>query len=436
MQTLYLATHFNPIYWNTACLIVDSGSLDDSGESTNYKKIAIAIGKMKKAGIDISLVDINRSGFGFEPDIENNKILFGIKAIVGVGDDLTNAIIENRPYSSVEDFLSKVKPNRSAMVSLIKAGAFDNFVDREKCMHDYIWDTCDKKKRLTLQNLAMLMKYNLIPDIFAQEKRVYEFTRYLKALCKLDKDNYKLDDRCIKFLTEIESDDLIVQENGKFVLKAKDWEKVYQFNIDSFRNYINTHKEELLKTLNNIIFQEDMNKYAKGNVSAWEMEVLCFYYHAHELVNVDLEKYGIENFFELDREPEVERTYTTKNGHRGNIFRLSKIAGTCIAKDKIRSTVSLLTIDGVVDVKFRKEYFSLFDKQLSEVGPDGSKHVVEKSWFNRGQMIIVQGFRSEDSFITRKYGNNGHQLYRIVNIDDNNDLVIQSERYRGGIEED
>jgi DNA polymerase-3 subunit alpha len=70
----------------------------------------------------------------------------------------------------------------------------------------------------------------------------------------------------------------------------------------------------------------------------------------------------------------------------------------------MRSTVSLLTVNGVVDVKFRKEYFSLFDKQISERNPDGTKHVVEKSWFNRGEMIIVQGFRSEDSFIPRKYG--------------------------------
>ena len=32
MQTLYLATHFNPIYWTTACLIVNSGSLENNAE--------------------------------------------------------------------------------------------------------------------------------------------------------------------------------------------------------------------------------------------------------------------------------------------------------------------------------------------------------------------------------------------------------------------
>ena len=434
MQTLYLATHFNPIYWNTACLIVDSGSLEESSDSTNYKKIAIAIGKMRKAGIKISLVDINKSGFGFEPDAENNQVLFGLKAVMGVGDELVSKIIDNRPYSSVEDFLEKVSPNRAAMVALIKGGAFDIFGDRVECMKNYIWETCDKKKRLTLQNLAMLMKYGLIPDDYKQEKRVYEFTRYLKAMCKFNATHYKLDDRGINFLTNVGNDDLIEQNGNKFVLSVKDWDKVYQLNVDSFRTYINNNKDLLLNKLNTIIFNEDMAKYASGTVSAWEMETLCFYYHEHELINVDFDKYGISNFFDLPEEPEVERTYTTKNGHKGNIFKLSTIAGTCIAKDKLRSTVSLLTVSGVVDVKFRKEYFSQFDKQISVRGEDGVKHVVEKSWFNRGSMIIVQGFRSNDNFIPRKYGNVGHQLYKINSVD-GKDLTIQTSRHAGDVEE-
>lgn len=29
---IYLVIHFNPIYWDTACLIVNSGSLEDNSE--------------------------------------------------------------------------------------------------------------------------------------------------------------------------------------------------------------------------------------------------------------------------------------------------------------------------------------------------------------------------------------------------------------------
>jgi DNA polymerase-3 subunit alpha len=127
--------------------------------------------------------------------------------------------------------------------------------------------------------------------------------------------------------------------------------------------------------------------------------------------------------------------------HRGNkninIYKLNKICGTCIAKNKVKSTVSLLTTSGVVTVKFRKEYFALFDKQISQKGADGVKHVVEKSWFNRGSMIIVMGIRSEDNFIAKKYASSGgHQLYKIKSIDENGDIILQTERAYGIAEDE
>ena len=115
------------------------------------------------------------------------------------------------------------------------------------------------------------------------------------------------------------------------------------------------------------------------------------------------------------------------------MYKLSKICGTCIAKNKTKSTVTLLTTTGVVNVKFRKEHFTLFDKQISERGSDGVKHVMEKSWFNRGNMIVVQGIRQGDDFITKKYASSGgHQLYKIDSITDSGELVLKTERYMGG----
>ena len=222
------------------------------------------------------------------------------------------------------------------------------------------------------------------------------------------------------------------------LMSVKDWDKkVYQTQMDVFRNWIAKNHDSILQGLNEKIFLEDYRKYAKnGNISAWEMETLCFYYHAHELENVNYYKYGFSNFFDLPEEPEVDRQFT-KNGKTVNIFKLHKICGTCIAKNKTKSTVTLLTREGVVEVKFRKEYFSLFDKQISERGADGVKHVVEKSWFNRGSMIVVQGIRSGDNFVAKKYNSSGgHQLYKIDEVFDNGDIRLRSTRYQGDIEED
>ena len=79
----------------------------------------------------------------------------------------------------------------------------------------------------------------------------------------------------------------------------------------------------------------------------------------------------------------------------------------------------------------------MFDKQISELGADGKKHVQEKSWFNRGSMIVVQGIRSGDAFIAKKYASSGgaHQLYKITEVFPNGEIALQTERYQGGYEE-
>ena len=74
----------------------------------------------------------------------------------------------------------------------------------------------------------------------------------------------------------------------------------------------------------------------------------------------------------------------------------------------------------------------MFDKQISERGDDGVKHVIQKSWFNRGNMIVVQGIRSGDNFIVKKYqSTGGHQLYRIEEIFEDGSLVLTDSRPTG-----
>lgn len=474
LQEMNLAYRWPTIFWNCACLITDSGGAEEEEEveivdiyepedftefeyedaedhktkkkkrrSNNYDKIATAIGKMRAEGINVTPPDINTSQYTFFPDVDNNKILFGLRGLLNVGDDVIAAAIANRPYSSPRDFLNKVNPKKTSMISLIKAGAFDSMMDRKLCMAWYLWEVCDKKQRLTLQNMPSLMKYDLVPndnDEFILARRVYEFNRYLKAITKADtcayKDMYTLDSRAIDFIQELGLDEIMTTDNLAWFVKQKDWDKVYQKYMDTFRNWLAKDKEKVLQELNSLIFKDEWNKYAKGNLSSWEMEVMCFYYHDHELAHLDQLKYGFVDYFNLPEEPVVERSFF-KGGKEIQIFKLSKICGTCIAKDKAKGTVTLLTPTGVVTVKFRKEYFSMFDKQISERGADGIKHVIEKSWFNRGSMIVVQGIRSGDAFIAKKYASSGgHQLYKITEVFPNGEMALQTERYQGGIAED
>ena len=431
LQTIELANKFDPIYWNTACLIVNTGSLsEENNESTDYSKLAKAIGDIRERGISVSLADINKSNFKFKPDVEHNTILFGLKGMNQVGTEVVNQIIENRPYSSFYDFLRKTNIPKQPMISLIKGGAFDCFGDRRKIMVIYIWLTCKRKKELNLRNLGQLIKEDLVPTNLSKQQSIFEFTRYLKACCKYDDEYYLLDERAMNFyLDNYSYDDLICNDNQLF-LNQKFWDKIYQKEMDYFRNWIRENHNLLLDTINRKAFLEDWNKYATGSISAWEMESLCFYYHDHELKNLDCDKYGIVNFKDLPEEPPVIR-YQNWNGRQIPIYEIQTIAGTCLAKDKTKSTVTLLTTSGVVNVKFRKEYFSLFDRQISEKQDDGTKKVKEKSWFGRGNKIIVKGIRRGDDFIVKKYSSTpGHQLYKINSINESTgEIEITSSRY-------
>lgn len=437
-QTAYLATHFNPIYWDCACLIVNSGAI--SGGSPNYAKIAKAIGEIQSAGVKIALVDINKSDLTFTPNPTNNTIIYGLKGILNVGDDIVQDTINKRPYTSIKDYYNKVHPNKQAMISLIKGGAFDAMEDRKFAMAWFIWETCDKKKKLTLSNLSGLIKHNLMPERTEEEKtarRVFEFNRYLKKVCaNSNKDIYILDARAIDFLTEMGYENLIHSKDSVAIMGAKDWNAKYQKWMEVLRNWLNENKDEVLNNLNKSIFLTDWDKYAQGTYSDWEMAALCFYYHPHVLTNVNNERYGFEDFTQLPKEPVIEDTYNI-HGHTVNIFKIARLAGTCIAKDKMHHTISLLTTSGVVNVKFVKDQFAYFDKQISQRNPDGTKTVVEKSWFTRGNLLIVQGIRSGDTFISKKYSRTaGHRLAKITRVNSDNSLEIQEERAQGDYEDE
>lgn len=433
-----LCYRYHSIFWNCACLIVDSGAAKEK-ESADYDKIAVAIGKIRSAGVKVVEPRINESNLTFAPDAEDNCIYYGFKGLAGVGDDVINEIIANRPYASVKDFVNRVKIKKPVMFSLIKAGAFDDLEpDRKFLMAWYIWEICDKKKRLTLQNMRMLIEKGLIPEGLSHEKTVFEFNRYLKAKCKTG-ENYNLDERALAFL-ENNYLDLYSEVLDERTLSAKLWDKqYYQKEMDNVREWLKENEKAVLETLNNEIFAETWNKYAgNGNISSWEMQSACFYFHDHELAHINKNKYNLIDFSYLPLEPRVERSFE-KGGRTINMYELHRICGTVVAKDKDKGIVTIITPDNyVVPVKFAKDYFKVFDKQISVINETtGKKTVVEKSWFTRGNMIIVNGMRENDSFRAKKYASQGgHTLYKIKSIDKNGNVELQIERYKGGIEED
>ena len=405
-------------------------------KSTDYAKIAKAIGAITSRGIKVSLADINYSDYGYKPDVVNNQILYGLKAINGIGGDVVSAIIQNRPYLGINDFIQRCPLSKTAMVNLIKSGAFDK-LDKEvfngnriKIMIYYILQTCERKKRITLQNFNGLIENNLIPKELEFQLRIFHFNKHLKKYRKIN-DYYIFDDRCLNFYNRflLEYADFMEYTNDGFGISIAQWEKLYKKNMEDAKNWIQQNQEKILEEYNHLLFMEQWKKYANGSISKWEMDSVCFYHSPHELINLNNNKYGIINFNSLNPKSEIDYYYK-----RGKveipIFKLSRIAGVVLAKNDIRHTVALLTTTGVVSVKFTREYYSNFKKQISQIQADGSKKVMEKGWFGRGNLLIVTGYRRDDQFVGKTYKNtSGHQLYKIEKVKKDGTIEITSQRW-------
>ena len=469
-QTAYLATKWNPIYWDTACLVVNSGSLEDpekevvdiyepedyenytfedlpgrkgkiKEKNADYAKIAKAIGDITSMGIDVSLANINTSDFGFEPDVDNNRILYGLKALSNINREAIEKIKAGRPYKGIKDFMQRCPLNKTAMINLIKAGAFDEVEttlhNRKEIMVYYISKICEPKKQLNLQNFNGLIQKGMIPKDLELQIRVFNFTKYIKANKKVGQ-YFDLDQICIQFLEKFlpETLDMVETINGHFCILQKTWDKVYQGYMDVARNWLKENQEKALAEYNRALFMEYWEKYAKGTPSHWEMESLCFYHGNHELADVNFFKYGIVDFNNL-QSSEVDY-YINKKNVSIPIYKLYRIAGTVIAKNDTKSSISLLTTTGVVTVKFTREFYSMFKKQISQIQPDGTKKVVEKSWFKRGTMLMITGYRRDDQFVGKTYASTeSHQLYKITEVI-GEDIKLEHERVsvQGTYEED
>ena len=166
------------------------------------------------------------------------------------------------------------------------------------------------------------------------------------------------------------------------------------------------------------------NKYCLGSISKWEMEALSCYIHEHELAHIDYDEHGWDRFCDLGENPVIER-YLPIKGKQVPIFKLNRIVGTVLDRDKSKKTVTLLTTDGVVLVKIYG-VFQQYDKQISERGADGKKHVIRKSEFSRGNKIIVTGIRDGQDFRAKKYKNTKFHLVETIVEVNGNDVVINN----------
>ena len=122
----YLKAHY-PLEYMTALMHADLQTAD---------RVVIDIREAKRLGYKILVPSINHSDIYFKPEGEDG-IRFGLGAIKNVGINLCEKIIaereENGEFAHFDDFVQRVGAkniNKRAAECLIKAGAMDEFGDR------------------------------------------------------------------------------------------------------------------------------------------------------------------------------------------------------------------------------------------------------------------------------------------------------------------
>jgi DNA polymerase-3 subunit alpha len=431
LQEMNLNLKFPPIYWATACLTVNSGGAEGTdGGTTNYGKLSSAIGRIKNQGITVELPNINVARIGFTPDAENNSIVYGLKGISEIGDDIISRIIAGRPYACFDDFVERILPGKSQAIALIKAGCFDVLekdIGRKELMYKYLAQINPPKSRITLQNLSSLIKNNLIPNNKMGYVKLYNFCKYLKEFAKGDK--LYLDDRAYKYFSDHFDIDILQHDKKGTYINKSVWEKMYSNKMDGMRTYFANYQEKLINALQEAEINNIWEDSCKGTLSSWEMESLGFYYHDHELTNCSHVEFEFQDFYQLPEIP-VPDHYIKYKERDIPVYELVNICGTVLDKNSYKHTVTLLTPSGVVTVKCVAEQYSQYDKQISKLNKEtGRKEVIERSWFKRGTKLIVSGWRNADQFMARsRQSEEKHAFYKIKDVDDVGQLEIT--RYR------
>lgn len=444
LQEMNLSYFYPSIYWKTACLSVDAGAVnpedfynlvntgiiqladeDDVREQTKvkYGQIAYSIIKFRQYG-NVELPNVSSSRFGFTPNEERNSIMYGLRGIARIGEQIIRDIIINQPYTSVQDFIKKMTTadgkkliSKDKVINLIKAGAFDTIENkpREQILKEYVLSVADQKQKLNLMNFQMLIKLKMIPDTLNFTAKVYNFTKYIRTMRFMG--NYILDEFGLSFYNENYDMTKVkyLDKNGidVAVINEKYWDNIYNTEMNKARKWIKDNHDELLYLLNKRLFDDEYKKYGSGDKLQWELDSLSFYYSGHPLKNIQL-PIEITSIGQLV-ENEFDGFWMIK-GKRVPKYKLRSIVGTVVDKDKTNGFVTIQTPDdNIIEFKVYKQQFARFTHIISNIDEEGNKDILEDSFFEKGTHLLITGILRGNIFIPKVYKDTGFEsILKIV----------------------
>ena len=340
--------------------------------------------------------------------------------------------MNNRPFSSLTDFLKRTTKKvvmKDKIVNLIKCGAFDNIehLYRREIATKYIWYVCEPKSKLTMQNANMLIEQGLFPKELEYYCDVYKLTKELRKHRDPDKLWYcgdRLNIPADKFESwkkiiadsKLIAQDLIIDSEPRRVIDSGKWDVFYETNMNPLRKYIKENSAELLKKMNQNLFDAEFNKYFSGDEAQWELDSLNFYFGKHPLEKVipqmDVNITEVQNIVEGAQ----DGMFFIK-GKEIPKMKLFSIAGTVIDKNNTKGLITVQCPSGVVNVKCYKDLYALYAKNETEVDADGNETITDESFFEKGTHLLITGIQRGATFVPKVYKNSGVKCIERIVLD-------------------
>lgn len=167
--------------------------------------------------------NINQSEMNFS--VVDNKVLFGLSAISGIGENVAAEIIEERnvngKFKNFQDLLDRTELTKAQIVSLIKAGAIPT-KDKKKCLINYLKN---QYTPLVFKPVSKAPSYKkLIVDY------VFDLEKYRIGSKKYDYDRERIlaDYNALKEKTfnqqQTERFQKYIDDNKKYLVDEQFWE--------------------------------------------------------------------------------------------------------------------------------------------------------------------------------------------------------------------
>ena len=236
LQTAYLKAYYPSCFFKALLNL----NKDKTGALNKY------IIDAKQFNVAVLPPNINKSLTNFTAD--GNEVLFGLSGIKGIGEIFAEVIIERREngFKSLRDFIEKVNPSKTQVISLIKSGAIPAS-DKKKCLIKYLKSFYAP---LTFNSVTVLPPYKTLANDWGIDIETYrtgnkkydydkasllnEYNRRKKELFDL-----KQEERFKKYIDDnkkyIENEDFWEFESLQIFINNNPFDKAYEY-LTPFEN--------------------------------------------------------------------------------------------------------------------------------------------------------------------------------------------------------